>query len=416
MDTQQQIPKEQLRKCPYCGGQIPLVSNECLYCGKSLTNITKSADEVTPNDEEEIKNCPDCGAPFPLLSNICTSCGHVLHQQRSSEINITNLLAGIRECIHRIENLPKPTLFQTVIYWIFYIIIFIDVAIFIYSLIFDSVYCRLFSLCGLIGCGLATIFLQHKKWIFVNTKSPVQIADEEYYKARYAHEMYLREVEAFYGDNKEAQKLLNDYSVLINNLRNEKNKNRAKIYTIISSFAVAFIVSVSVIKYSQNHPKPLIINTVDSLYVPSNISKTQQAEINNFVKCLMPYPQDKGVAKYLKTDHYAEFTIIIVYYINKLPVYKWKLNNVKISSTGKSDTDFFISNHKISLQLLDKDHKPITGQFSESFHNQFNYIKMAEFGKGTDYVNFWSKDVTSSLNDLKNIADNAMFYTLTFKQ
>ena len=41
---------------------------------------------------------------------------------------------------------------------------------------------------------------------------------------------------------------------------------------------------------------------------------------------------------------------------------------------------------------------------------------MAEFGKGTDYVNFWSKDVTSSLNDLKNIADNAMFYTLTFKQ
>ena len=103
METPLQIPKEQLKHCPYCGAQIPLVSNECLFCGKSLTNITKSADEVTPNDDE-IKNCPDCGAPFPLLSNICTSCGHVLHQQRSSEINITNLLAGITECINRIKN------------------------------------------------------------------------------------------------------------------------------------------------------------------------------------------------------------------------------------------------------------------------------------------------------------------------
>ena len=418
METPLQIPKEQLKHCPYCGAQIPLVSNECLFCGKSLTNITKSADEVTPN-EDEIKNCPDCGAPFPLLSNICTSCGHVLHQQRSSEINITNLLAGITECTNRIKNLPKPTVFQTIIYWIFYIIIFFDVAIFIYSLVIDSYFCRIFSLCGFIGCGLAIAFLQQKKWSVVNKKSPVHIADEEYYKARYAHDMYLREVEAFYGDNKEAQKLLNDYSTAINNLRIEKNKNRAKIYTIISSVVVAFILSVTIIKYQQNHPKPIEIITLDSLYV-SNSQKTQQTAINDFVKRLMPYPQGVGasntISKYLKADHYAEFTIVMVQYINNLPVYRWKVNNVKFSSTGKKDTDLFISNHKICLQLLDKNHKPIKKLLSESYHNNLNYIKIAESGKGTDYVNFWSMGVTPSIDDLKDIADNAMFYTITLEQ
>ena len=145
MDTPLQIPKEQLRHCPYCGGQIPLVSNECLFCGKSLVDITKKEGAIKPAEDEDVKNCPDCGAPFPLLSNICTSCGHVLHQQRSSEINITNLLAGITECTNRIKNLPKPTVFQTIIYWIFYIIIFFDVAIFIYSLVIDSYFCRIFK-------------------------------------------------------------------------------------------------------------------------------------------------------------------------------------------------------------------------------------------------------------------------------
>lgn len=406
MDTQQQIPKEQLRKCPYCGGQIPLVSNECLYCGKSLTNITKSADEVTPNDEEEIKNCPDCGAPFPLLSNICTSCGHVLHQQRSSEINITNLLAGIRECIHRIENLPKPTLFQTVIYWIFYIIIFIDVAIFIYSLIFDSVYCRLFSLCGLIGCGLATIFLQHKKWSFVNTKSPVQIADEEYYKARYAHEMYLREVEAFYGDNKEAQKLLNDYSVLINNLRNEKNKNRAKIYTIISLFVIAFIASIFIIKHHKSHPTVTPITVYDTLYVTKN-EDAQKAAINDFAKHLMPYPPNIGVSKELeevfKADHYADITFVVAHQTNNKLVYRWKVNNVKISGYSSKDS--------LGIILLDKDHNPITGPLSESVKSYFR----GKF-KVDSYEDFWSVGVTSSIDDLKKIADEAMFYTITAEQ
>ncbi|MBO4372081.1 MAG: zinc ribbon domain-containing protein [Bacteroidales bacterium] len=418
METPLQIPKEQLKHCPYCGAQIPLVSNECLFCGKSLTNITKPADDITPNDDE-IKNCPDCGAPFPLLSNICTSCGHVLHQQRSSEINITNLLAGITECINRIKNLPKPTLLQTVFYWIFYIMLFIDVAIFIYSLIFDNYYLRIFCLCGFVGCGLAIAFVQHKKWTVVNKKSPVQIADEEYYKARYAHDMYLREVEAFYGDNKEAQKLLNDYSTAINNLRIEKNKNRAKIYTIISSVVVAFILSVTIIKYQQNHHKTINITIVDSLYVSSFSPSTQDAAINDFVKRLMPYPQNVGVetkiSKLLKADHYAEFTIVKVYDINNIPVYRWKVNNVKISSTGKKDKDCFLSNHSICLKLLDKNHKPITHKLSKSYYNKFHYIKMAELGKGNAYVNFWSLGLTSSFDDLKEIADKAMYYTITLE-
>ncbi|MBO7141538.1 MAG: hypothetical protein J6V76_00275, partial [Bacteroidales bacterium] len=28
--------KEELQHCPFCGAQIPLVSDECLFCGNSL--------------------------------------------------------------------------------------------------------------------------------------------------------------------------------------------------------------------------------------------------------------------------------------------------------------------------------------------------------------------------------------------
>ena len=36
--------KEQLKRCPHCGAQIPLVSDVCLFCGESLENT-----ELQPN-------------------------------------------------------------------------------------------------------------------------------------------------------------------------------------------------------------------------------------------------------------------------------------------------------------------------------------------------------------------------------
>ena len=79
------------------------------------------------------------------------------------------------------------------------------------------------------------------------------------------------------------------------------------------------------------------------------------------------------------------------------------------------DKDCFLSNHSICLKLLDKNHKPITHKLSKSYYNKFHYIKMAELGKGNAYVNFWSLGLTPSFDDLKEIADKAMYYTITLE-
>ena len=123
--------KEDLKNCPFCGAQIPLVSEDCLFCGNNLQNtdnktvINISGDEAdiiarenqnTATSIRNIKNCPDCGAPFPLISNICTHCGHVLHEQTDSQLNIKNLITNIENSISALKAAPKPTVLDVLKY------------------------------------------------------------------------------------------------------------------------------------------------------------------------------------------------------------------------------------------------------------------------------------------------------------
>ena len=119
--------KEQLKRCPSCGAQIPLLSEDCFFCGAKLEksapsavpppyNVTGADADIiraenirTEQEEINIKNCPDCGAPFPLMSNVCTHCGHVLHARRESEFNIKNLITKIAGSIYTMQNSYKPT-------------------------------------------------------------------------------------------------------------------------------------------------------------------------------------------------------------------------------------------------------------------------------------------------------------------
>ena len=94
--------KEELRNCPHCGAQIPLISDTCLFCGGSLNSdsqptpptptVTGAEAEIiqhenlsTAAEHRNIKHCPDCGAPYPLVSNICPQCGHVLHEHEEEK-------------------------------------------------------------------------------------------------------------------------------------------------------------------------------------------------------------------------------------------------------------------------------------------------------------------------------------------
>ncbi|MBO4244290.1 MAG: zinc ribbon domain-containing protein, partial [Bacteroidales bacterium] len=126
--------KEELRSCPHCGAQIPLISDTCLFCGGSLQSTNTKPNIPTPKitgTEAEIiqrenldtaayhrnlKQCPDCGAPYPLVSNICTQCGHVLHEQTDSVLNVKNLITNIQQSIDELKKTPQPTFWQVLWY------------------------------------------------------------------------------------------------------------------------------------------------------------------------------------------------------------------------------------------------------------------------------------------------------------
>ena len=101
--------KDELTHCPCCGAQVPLISDECFYCGASLkssepstsnevniageeADIIRQENKNTAEERRNIRNCPDCGAAFPLISNVCPSCGHILREQTDSDLNIRKLI------------------------------------------------------------------------------------------------------------------------------------------------------------------------------------------------------------------------------------------------------------------------------------------------------------------------------------
>ena len=75
--------KEELKSCPFCGAQIPLLSESCLFCGNELNNdnqllhnpppfiegteaeIIRAENLRVAKENINLKTCPDCGAPYP---------------------------------------------------------------------------------------------------------------------------------------------------------------------------------------------------------------------------------------------------------------------------------------------------------------------------------------------------------------
>ena len=224
--------KVELRDCPFCGAQIPLISDDCMYCGQSLehiegetnakfnisgyeADIIRSENQRVEQERHGIKNCPDCGAPFPLISNICSSCGHVLHENDENALNIKNLLGNMQRSIDRVNKAPKPKAIQIIGYWFYYILLLFSVFGFIVGIIADNEAGKLISLIGFVF-GVA---LMATNAVLSDTKSPVLIADGEYYKARHSYEMFARGVDTLYGDNKEAQDMLSKFSYTLKQLK-----------------------------------------------------------------------------------------------------------------------------------------------------------------------------------------------------
>lgn len=418
--------KEELRDCPFCGAQIPLVSDECLFCGKSLENVVKpikvnhnlegSAADIIRSEnliyEEKrhnLKICPDCGAPFPLISNICQSCGFVLHEQRTNQLNIKNLLINIQQSINRLNDTRAKAL-QVVDYWLYYLILVICGFGFITAIMFDNEAGKTISLIGFcIGIGFVVF---GEAQLLNNTKTPIQKTDDEYYNAKYSLEMYTRQVKTLYGNNQEAKQLLKHFNDLINQHKEKRQKHRKKVLitTAISSLVIC---ALTIWFMAQKEVKPTQKTYKELPQINTSITSLS--------KSLSPDPINHGVeprlTDYLESPDSANLSFIVAEYHpnnHPQPSYRWKINKLKLKGTGVKDTHHTVANHSIGITLLNKDLQPIK-TFGGSIVNSIQYCDYHSImgkGYGEYYVDFWSSNTSESKEEIEKFFKRAVYYTI----
>ncbi|MBQ3657539.1 MAG: zinc ribbon domain-containing protein [Bacteroidales bacterium] len=421
--------KEDLKHCPFCGAQIPLISDNCLFCGNSLHNVDNqhvikiSGKEVeiinrenlnTANSQRNLKNCPDCGAPFPLISNICTNCGHVLHEQTDSALNIKNLKTNIENSIEAIKAAPKPTVWD-VIKFRKAIVLFALAAVFIitgFSVSGIGTFAGGFIILSFILLVLSFINLRKQK----NENSPVKLSDDEFYKAVYSQEMYASQIATLYGGNDEAEKLLENLSSEINLLKQNRKKNR----NIISVCVLLLTICVIIL--------PKFAPSAKTNYQKNKEQHKEIYEMSEIKKVLKPLPEysvDENLSPYFDAVSEAELSFdvlssktFIQYSDGQRQFYKVRVNNVKLVSKGKKmENGAKVNDLCIVLWNKNKEglsaYYPMNLDFTDYYKGyEDNIYSFVENAYESYYGDFSSVDSSSNVESLKNIADSAYYYTI----
>jgi len=253
--------KEELTSCPCCGGQIPLISDECFYCGAKLDTTVHPAEEVkisgeeadiirgenkkTADEQQNPTYCPDCGMQFPLISNICPSCGHVLHAHQGSDLNIRNLIANINDSITALQNSPMPTFkevrkYNKGVIMLFTGTILLTIA-FSYPMVMGG-----FMIILAIFLSIKGVKGRLGKMFSGDTVSPVSAAEEAYYKALNERNMYIRLTNSIYGDNPEAKEYISKLGSEIGKAARIRRKNRSKLITLFVMIALVGVLLLAV--------------------------------------------------------------------------------------------------------------------------------------------------------------------------
>ena len=247
----QTYSKEELMHCPCCGGQVPLISDECFYCGAKLNSAKHVSEDInisgveadiirgenakTAYEQQNPTNCPDCGAPFPLISNICTSCGHVLHAQKDSDVNIKKLIDNINKSIKAIQEAPLPTFKDVLRYNRSVILLFAGTILLVIAFSYPT------FIAGLMIIGAIVLMVLCVKQLIKRKEdvSPVTVADEAYYTALNKHNMYVRLTKSIYGDNAEAKEYIATLGDKIKVAERNRKKNRSKLLVLFMAIVFA---------------------------------------------------------------------------------------------------------------------------------------------------------------------------------
>jgi len=262
----QSYTKEELKRCPHCGAQIPLISDVCLFCGETLENsanapktpqtvegneaeIINEENRITADQIKNLKTCPDCGAPFPLVSNVCTHCGHILHEQKDSDLNVKNLINSIQNSIDELKNTPQPSFgdvmsYRNHIFVFLFAMLMLAVSIkMMWSGFADQESNIFFVVLGLSFVLLVSAIIKASKKR--GEPSPATAADNKFFAALHRKEMCERQISTLYGNNSEAKEALSRLDALTDKIKQNRDR-RTRSVVIAFSIAVAVLMSLIV--------------------------------------------------------------------------------------------------------------------------------------------------------------------------
>ena len=409
--------KEELTRCPACGALVPLISDDCLFCGTHLykgeavpkvinvsgaaANIIRKENRKTEIKQQNITQC-QCGAPFPLVSNICSYCGRVLHKRLDSDQNIKNLIANINQSIDKLKHTLRPTFWMVLKYRLNVIVFYLGAAWLVLYGVFGYEWMSKIS-CTMLPFVLILMIIT----IFRNDISPVQKADEEYYDALHTYEQYQRQVATIYGENPEAKTLLATYATEIDGYKQARVANRKKLAAIMVSVMLIPVMSL-VLKpsLSKKYKAELATNPILS-------------EMISFSKTISPMPDstvNKNYSDFLTVEGDTRLMFDVLHNSHtglddSTITYQLRIDPVKILSTGKKNEQS--DTCSLSIGLMDKDgHLVGSDLMPISIKNSKgkDFHTILDNGQGCIYAEFTSR--TASTQRLKEIADSAYYFII----
>ncbi|MBP5370238.1 MAG: zinc ribbon domain-containing protein [Bacteroidales bacterium] len=402
----QSFTKEELRSCPHCGAQIPLISDKCMFCGVTLENdgdfkrIDISGDEAdiirsenlkTSRERTEIKTCPDCGAPLPLISHICSNCGHVFHEQRDNELNIKNLIENINNSISNLKNQPKLkfsqvlsdfvspiSLLALLVFWLFWILAQWDYTpIFILVLIFS----------------LILVPVPIKMYTESNSQVVKDVKNLSTALANY--ELFMRQTTILYGNNSEAIKLLQEYQTEIQHFKAERSKRRRHLCTrlaVVLTILTAIVLGIAALIGKDRYMPEALLDTKITLR-----SDTTDNHLYGYT-----------------TPNNAVLTFCRSYDKRRITI---RVNKVKMILTSP-ENKYMLKD--LNMVLLDDNGQEIqtlgirddweTSEYDYAFHNE-KKLSISSNGERYFYLDF-NIFMEYNMQDIKYIVNNAKSYRL----
>lgn len=228
-------------------------------------------------------------------------------------------------------------------------------------------------------------------------KAPEQAADDEFFTALYAHEMYLRQIETIYGGNAEARKLLSDFWSEIKKHKIRRNLNR----NIITLLILA-IMSIPIVNRLNSYvPNEVEVDSSENPYYYS---------LASYSKELAPLPEDYADTMYVKTDKEIQIMIDVGFICttasSSLLGFK-EQNYVLRTAPIKMDSDSLAKTRRLQIRLWDQNFNPVGGdlgclEISESESHNL----------GKAYYGVFLSQPKDTYDRIKQAADSAFYYSI----